>query len=412
MALIVQKFGGTSIANVDRIKSVATRVLAEINQGNQVIVVVSAMAGVTNQLVGWAHQCVNHHLTAAEYDVVISSGEQVTCGLMALALNDLGIPARSWLGWQIPLQTNDHFKNATILDFAGETILHSITAGEVAVVAGFQGISSSGRLTTLGRGGSDYTALALAAELKAERCDIYTDVDGVFTADPRIVTNARQIKNIAFKDLLDLAQHGSKVVQPQALEAVKNNHINIRVLSSFNDKEGSVIQSDLAPSENIIGVASRRDRSMFTLTVTSRELGLSSDLQKYLYDNFIDVDETCSFVPDGDSLMILVARDDFEEAEALVNQFVKTHPTVFGKITTQSRVARVALVGNISKYSKNLLNKIQPLFELKEIEIYQMQFNSRALSLVLPPDRMEEAVKILHDTFVLNQMKIMDVHYG
>jgi aspartate kinase len=397
MTLIVQKFGGTSLANVDRIKSVAQRVIAEIEQGHQVVVVVSAMAGVTNQLVGWSHQCVNHHLTASEYDVVVSSGEQVTAGLMALALNDSGIKTRSWLSWQLPIKTDHHHKNASITAIDTQGLQETLDRGEVAVVAGFQGIGPDGRLTTVGRGGSDYTAVSLAVAMKATRCDIYTDVDGVFTADPRLITNARKLDHLSYQDVLDLAGHGAKVLQPQSIESAQQGNVPIRVLSSFNNNEGTTVSS-LSQTNEYIGVTSRRDRSMFDLELDGEVDLASKAIKKALVDACVEIDYNSRFEPNGDRLTILVARDDYEEAESTLNQC-----DAVKAIKTFSRVAQVAVVGKIGHKAAEIAKKIQISLDDKEIPVYEMKADERAVSIIMPADRMEEAVKVLHNEYILQQ---------
>ncbi len=405
MTLIVQKFGGTSLANVDRIKSVAQRVIAEIEQGHQVVVVVSAMAGVTNQLVGWSHQCVDHHMTPSEYDVVVSSGEQVTAGLMALALNDLGIKSRSWLSWQIPIKTDHHHKNAQILSMDTKVIQDSLSKGEVAIVAGFQGLTPDGRISTVGRGGSDYTAVAIAVAMKATRCDIYTDVDGVFTADPRLITNARKLDHLSYQDTLDLAGRGAKVLQPQSVESAQKGHVPLRVLSSFNNNEGTVI-SNLSHKGAFLGITSRRDRAMFVLELKGDADAISKQIQKILIESSIEIDYSCRFEPVGQTLTILVAKDDQEDAEARLNAYAQ------GKIvskTIYSKVAQVAVVGQIERKSQEIQTKIKSILDELDISIYQMNVDDRSVSLLLSSEKMEEVVKALHNVFILQQPLIKEV---
>src|SRR5580658_708872 len=224
MARIVQKFGGTSVADIARIKNAALKVKREVDAGNQVVVVVSAMAGTTNQLVDWTRAMGSLHDTR-EYDAVVASGEQVTAGLMALALQDLGIDARSWLGWQIPIHTDDMHGKARIERIETTKIEKGLAEGRVAVVSGFQGVAPGGRITTLGRGGSDTSAVALAAELKADRCDIFTDVDGIYTTDPRIVAKARKLDRIAFEEMLEMASQGARVLETRSVAMAMNNRV-------------------------------------------------------------------------------------------------------------------------------------------------------------------------------------------
>ena len=234
MARIVMKFGGTSVADLERIRNVALRVKREVDFGNQVAVVVSAMSGVTNTLVKWCTELSPMH-DAREYDAVVATGEQVTSGLLAICLQEAGVDARSWQGWQIPLCTDTAHGKARIQSIEGAELVRRMQTGQVAVVAGFQGIAPDNRITTLGRGGSDTSAVALAAALGAERCDIYTDVDGVYTTDPRIVPRARRLAKIAYEEMLELASVGAKVLQTRSVELAMNEGVRVRVLSSFDD---------------------------------------------------------------------------------------------------------------------------------------------------------------------------------
>ena len=234
MSRIVMKFGGTSVADLDRIRHVAARVKCEVEAGNEVAVVVSAMAGATNQLVAWCQSLSPLH-DAREYDAVVATGEQITTGLLAIALQEIGVEARSWQGWQIPIQTDNAHGKARIMSIDGGELVRRVAAGQVAVVAGFQGVGPDDRVTTLGRGGSDTSAVALAAALRADRCDIYTDVDGVYTTDPRIVPRARKLDRIAYEEMLELASVGAKVLQTRSVELAMNERVRVRVLSSFAD---------------------------------------------------------------------------------------------------------------------------------------------------------------------------------
>ena len=240
MARIVLKFGGTSVGDTDRIKNVARKVKAEVQRGNQVAVVVSAMSGATNQLVKWVNDIAPLH-DPREYDVVVATGEQVTIGLLALALQQEGVKSRSWVSWQIPIKTDDAFAKARILEIDTTAMGKTMEQGEVPIVPGFQGVAPDGRITTLGRGGSDTSAVALAAALKADRCDIYTDVDGVYTTDPRIVEKARKIDQVTYEEMLEMASQGSKVLQTRSVELAKNHHVRVQVLSSFDEALGSYV---------------------------------------------------------------------------------------------------------------------------------------------------------------------------
>src|SRR5437868_4381909 len=276
MSKIVMKFGGTSVADMPRIRNVAKLVQREVERGHSVAVVVSAMAGETNKLVAWTRELSPLH-DAREYDTVVSSGEQVTAGLMAVALAAIGVPARSWLGWQIPIRTSSMHGSARILAIEADLLNERIANGQVAVVAGFQGIAPDQRITTLGRGGSDTSAVALAAALKADRCDIYTDVDGVYTTDPRIVEKAQKIDRVTYEEMLEMASQGSKVLQTRSVELAMNHHVRVQVLSSFDEALGSDLPGTLVVDEEEImaqgieksvvsGIAFAKDEAKITVT--------------------------------------------------------------------------------------------------------------------------------------------------
>ena len=262
MARIVQKFGGTSVGDLERIRHVAGRVKAEYDRGNEVAVVLSAMSGVTNALVSKVNAISRLHDTR-EYDVVVASGEQVTCGLMAIALQDIGVPARSWLGWQVPFQTDDVHGKARITDIDPSRMMAQFDDGVVAVVAGFQGISPQGRITSLGRGGSDTSAVALAAAVGADRCDIYTDVDGVYTSDPRIVTRAQKLEKITYEEMLEMASQGAKVLQTRAVELAMNRGVRMQVRSTFDDVPGTLVvdEDEIVEQQVVSGIAYSRDEA-------------------------------------------------------------------------------------------------------------------------------------------------------
>ena len=291
MSSIVQKFGGTSLADVDRIKNVARRVKREFDAGNEVAVVVSAMAGVTNQLVDWTRQSSLVH-DAREYDVVVSSGEQVTAGLLALALQDLGIDARSWLGWQIPLRTDGVHGKARIEQIDVTELRHRLAQGQVAVVAGFQGIGPRGRITTLGRGGSDTSAVALAAALGADRCDIFTDVDGVYTSDPRIVAKARKLGRITYEEMLEMASQGARVLETRSVELAMNHRVRVHVRSSFSDAPGTLLvdEEEIVEHQVVSGIAYSRDEAKITVQKVADRPGVAAAIFGPLADSAINVD--------------------------------------------------------------------------------------------------------------------------
>src|ERR1700722_2690413 len=282
MARIVMKFGGTSVANLERIRNVAARVKAQVDQGHEVAVVVSAMAGTTNQLVEWC-QNLSPLFDAREYDSVVATGEQVTAGLLAIALQNLGVNARSWMGWQIAVETDGQHGKARINSIEGETLIERMQGGQIPVVAGFQGIGPDNRITTLGRGGSDTSAVALAAALKADQCDIYTDVDGVYTTDPRIVPNARKLAKITYEEMLELASVGAKVLQTRSVELAMKQRDRGRVLSSFLDAPpggdtGTLVvdEDEIVEKENVAGIAYSRDEAKITVRQVPDRPGIAA----------------------------------------------------------------------------------------------------------------------------------------
>ncbi|MGI9437698.1 MAG: aspartate kinase, partial [Geminicoccaceae bacterium] len=323
MSLVVQKFGGTSVADLDRIRAVAERVAATQRSGDRVAVNVSAMAGTTNQLVGWVNEIGGHHHDRAEYDAVVSSGEQVTAGLMALALQGLGVPSRSFLGWQAPLCTDSGHSKARLepTDVAG--IRQAIGEGQVPVLAGFQGVSTDGRITTLGRGGSDTSAVALAAALGADRCDIYTDVEGVYTTDPRIVPKARKLDRITYEEMLEMASLGARVLETRSVALAMSHGVRLQVLSSFSNAPGTLVvdEGEIVEQQVVSGIAYSRDEAKVTLVGVSDQPGIAAQIFGPLANANINVDMIVQSVSaDGATtdLTFTVGRPDLERARAML----------------------------------------------------------------------------------------------
>src|SRR6202046_5596608 len=291
MARIVMKFGGASVADLDRVRNVAARVKREVDAGNQVAVVVSAMAGATNQLVGWC-QALSPLQYAREYDTVVATGEQVTTGLLAIALQEIGVEARSWQGWQIPVHTDTAHGKARILGIDGTELIERMGRGQVAVVSGFQGLAPDHRIATLGRGGSDTSAVALAAALHADRCDIYTDVDGVYTTDPRIVAKARKLSRISYEEMLEMASQGAKVLQTRSVEMAMNHRVRVQVLSSFVDRPGTMVvdEEEILEQQVVSGIAYSRDEAKITLRAVADRPGVAAGIFGPLADANINVD--------------------------------------------------------------------------------------------------------------------------
>ncbi len=407
MALIVQKFGGTSVATIERIRNVATKVKKEVDQGNLVAVVVSAMSGVTNQLVGYVQELspLNTQVAWAEYDQVVSSGEQVTSGLLALALQEMGIPARSFSGWQIPLETDDAFGKARIAQIIPDNVKQVLSQGMVAVVAGFQG-TYNGRVTTLGRGGSDTSAVALAAALKADRCDIYTDVDGVYTTDPRIVEGARKLDKITYEEMLELASLGAKVLQTRSVEMAMNHQVTVQVLTSFADIPGTLLvnEENIVEQKRITGIAYSRDEARITLTQISNVPGMSAALFGPLAESNINVDMIVQNVTeDGKNtdITFTVPKSDLDRALMAVEK-AKTH-LKFKSMHADRNVAKVSIVGvGMRSHAGVALTMFKALAD-KNINILVISTSEIKTSVLIAEEYTELAVRALHAAFELEK---------
>jgi aspartate kinase len=407
MALIVQKFGGTSVADVERIRNVACKVKKEIDQGNKVVVVVSAMAGVTDQLVGLAHQISPLSSKAAqeEYDVVVSSGEQVTSGLLALALGEMGIQARSWLGWQIPLVTDDTHSRARISDIRTENLHAALGDGKVAVIPGFQGIDEHGRISTLGRGGSDTSAVALAAALGADRCDIYTDVDGIYTSDPRIVTKARKLRKVAYEEILEMASLGAKVLQTRSVEMAMNYHVRTQVLSSFLDVEGTLLveEEEVVERRRVTGIAYSRDEARITLTSVANVPGVSAAIFGPLAEANINVDMIVQNVTEGGKetdVTFTVPRADLDNAARAME---KAKATVrYKSLHSDKGVAKVSVIGVGMRSHVGIAQEMFRTLAEKNINILVISTSEIKISVLISEEYTELALRSLHTAFGLD----------
>src|SRR5210317_2278056 len=351
MARIVQKFGGTSVADLDRIRNVAQRVKTEVDAGHEVAVVVSAMSGTTNQLVSWASEIGPLH-DAREYDTIVATGEQVTVGLLAIALQNIGIDARSWLGWQIPIRSDNVHGAARIDSIDGSAIRERMKTGQVAVIAGFQGIGPDGRISTLGRGGSDTTAVAFAAAFGAERCDIYTDVDGVYTTDPRITSKARKLDRIAFEEMLELASLGAKVLQTRSVELAMRYKVKLRVLSSFDeqsDTAGTLVcdEEEIMESNVVAGVAFSRDEAKMTLVSVADRPGIAAAIFGPLSEAGVNVDMIVQNISeDGRTDMTFSCPTDQVLRAEKAMQTAKDEGTInYHDLVADEAVAKVSVVG-------------------------------------------------------------------
>ena len=353
MSVLVMKFGGTSVANTDRIRRAAKRVGVEVARGHDVIVIVSAMSGKTNELVGWVGE-ISPLYDAREYDAVVSSGENVTAGLMALTLQEMDIPARSWQGWQVPLRTNSSHSAARIEEIPTANITAKFGEGmRVAVVAGFQGISPEGRITTLGRGGSDTTAVAFAAAFDAERCDIYTDVDGVYTTDPRIASKARKLDRIAFEEMLELASLGAKVLQTRSVELAMRYNVRLRVLSSFGEQgaeAGTLVcaEEDIMESKVVNGIAYSREEAKMTLVSVADRPGIAAAIFGPLAEAGVNVDMIVQNIAEEGRTDMTFSCPTDQVARADAGARRRPRPRARSTITTliaDTDVAKVSAVG-------------------------------------------------------------------
>ncbi len=404
MARLVMKFGGTSVAGAERIRNVATRVKREVDAGHEVVVVVSAMAGETNRLVDLCRQIAPLH-DAQEYDTVVAAGEQVTVGLVALALHELGVPARSWLGWQVAIRTDGVHGSARIDDIDGAMLIERLKAGQVAVVAGFQGLGPDGRVTTLGRGGSDTSAVALAAALKADRCDIYTDVDGVYTADPRIVTAARKLDRITYEEMLELASLGAKVLQTRSVEMAMNHRVRLQVLSSFEDKPGTLVvdEDEIVEKQIVSGVTYAPDEAKITLLRVADRPGVAAAIFGSLADANVNVDMIVQNTADdgkATDVTFTVSRADLDRALALLES--KRAEIGFARLSPDRNVAKVSVVGVGMRSHAGVARTMFQALAGKNINIQVISTSEIKVSVLIAADYTELAVRTLHAAFGLD----------
>jgi aspartate kinase len=406
MARIVMKFGGTSVADIDRIRNVARRVKREVEAGHEVAVVVSAMSGVTNQLVAWVNQVAPLY-DAREYDAVVATGEQVTSGLTALALQEIGVPARSWQGWQLPLVSDEAHGKARILSIDTAEILRRFAAGrEVAVVAGFQGVGPENRITTLGRGGSDTSAVALAAALKAERCDIYTDVDGVYTCDPRIVAKARKLDRITYEEMLEMASLGAKVLQTRSVELAMNHRVRVQVLSSFEDRPGTLVvdEDEIVEKQIVSGIAYSRDEAKVTLTKVADKPGIAAAIFGPLADASVNVDMIVqSSSEDGRTtdMTFTVGKSDLERATRLLKDAVSE--IGYRELIADPNVVKVSVIGvGMRSYAGVALTMFRTL-AAKGINIQVISTSEIKISVLVDEQYLELALRALHTAYGLDR---------
>lgn len=408
MARIVMKFGGTSVADLDRIRNVANRVKREVDADNQVAVVVSAMSGVTNQLVKYCTDLSPLH-DAREYDAVVATGENVTSGLLAIALQNIGVEARSWQGWQIPIETDTAHGKARIQSIDGSGLIRRLESGQVAVVAGFQGIAHDNRVATLGRGGSDTSAVALAAALKADRCDIYTDVDGVYTTDPRIVPQARKLAKISYEEMLELASVGAKVLQTRSVELAANERVRVRVLSSFTDEPpdentGTLVvdEDEIVEKENVSGIAYSRDEAKLTVRRVPDRPGIAATIFGVLSDQNVNVDMIVQNISaDGTTDMTFtVGRTDLPRAQAALAS-VQSQIN-YTELLVDPNVAKISVVGVGMRSHAGVANTMFRALADKAINIQVISTSEIKVSVLIAAEYTELAVRALHTAYGLD----------
>ena len=411
MPVLVMKFGGTSVASLDKIKSAAERVASEVSAGHSVIVIVSAMAGKTNELVGWVNET-SPLYDAREYDAIVSSGENVTAGLMALTLQEMDIPARSWQGWQVPVITTSAHSAARIEEIQTENITSKFKEGmRVAVVAGFQGVSDTDRTTTLGRGGSDTTAVAFAAAFDAIRCDIYTDVDGIYTTDPRITEKAKKLNKISFEEMLELASLGAKVLQTRSVELAMRFNVKLRVLSSFDSPEissGTLVcsEEEIMESNVVSGIAYSRDEAKMTLISVADRPGIAAAIFGPLSEAGINVDMIIQNIAEEGrtDMTFSCPTDQVLRAEKALNDAKSEGEINFSQLVADTNVAKISAVGIGMRSQSGVAAKMFRTLSNEGINIKVIATSEIKISVLVDRKYMELAVQSLHDAFELEKV--------
>ena len=417
MARLVMKFGGTSVGDIERIRNVAAHVKREVDAGHQVAVVVSAMSGETNRLVGLTREVSPLH-DAREYDVVVSAGEQISIGLLAMALQDIGVAARSWLGWQIKVETSDVHGAARILDIHADGLEAQLDEGRVAVIAGFQGVSSAGRITTLGRGGSDTSAVAMAAALQADRCDIYTDVDGVYTTDPRVASQATKLARISYEEMLEMASLGAKVLQTRSVELAMAHNVRLQVRSSFDAADstfpedgivGTLIcnEDEIMEQEIVSGIAYAPNESKVTLLQVADKPGVAAEIFGPLADAAVNVDMIVkNMSADGKTtdVTFTVSTDELERALAVIEGL--KGKVEFANLQAVPEMAKISVVGVGMRSHAGVAQKMFKELGEKGINIHVISTSEIKVSVLIDSDYAELAVRALHAAYGLDDETI------
>ncbi|AWM77974.1 aspartate kinase [Phenylobacterium parvum] len=416
MSRLVMKFGGTSVADLERIRRVGRLVAAEVAAGHRVAVVVSAMAGKTNELVAWTDAAgpAAEGLPASddEYDVVVASGEQVTAGLLAMTLRNMGLPARSWMGWQVPIVADDAHGRSRIDDVPPEKLSAALDSGEVAVIAGFQGVTTSGRIATLGRGGSDTSAVAIAAAVRAERCDIYTDVDGVYTTDPRIESRARKLSRISYEEMLEMASLGAKVLQTRSVELAMAQKVPVRVLSSFVEPgeapgQGTIVcdEEEIMEKRIVSGVAYSRDEAKISLFGLPDHPGVSSIIFGALADANVNVDmivQSHARIADTANMEFTVGKRDASRAVEIVRGLKEK--VGFEDVKVNEDVAKVSVIGVGMRSHAGVAKTMFGALADKGVNIQVISTSEIKISVLIDAAYTELAVRALHAAYGLDQL--------
>ena len=412
------KFGGTSVANMELIKNVARHVAREVKANHEVAVIVSAMAGTTNQLVAWTRQAAPLH-DAREYDTVVASGEQVTTGLLAIALQEIGVSARSWQGWQIPISTDDAHGAARITAINGKMLIERFKEGQVAVISGFQGVAPSGRITTMGRGGSDTSAVAVAAAVQAQRCDIYTDVDGVYTTDPRIVAKARRLDRISYEEMLEMASLGAKVLQTRSVELAMNHHVKVMVRSSFAEPEqlapalsanegriGTLVcdEDEIVEHQIVSGIAYSKDEAKVTLVKVEDKPGVAARVFGPLAESNINVDMIVQNISEDGrhtDMTFTVPVADYERAEKVISS--AKADIGYKELRGSTNVVKISVIGVGMRSHAGVAAKMFLALADKQINIQAISTSEIKISILIDAAYTELAVRTLHSVYGLDK---------
>lgn len=409
MALVVQKYGGTSVGTIEKIRNVARRVARTYDEGNDVIVVVSAMAGETDKLVGLATEMCEFP-SEREYDVLVASGEQVTIALLSMCLQSMDYKAKSYLGWQIPIYTDSAYSTARIKEIRDNNIREDLRSGTIVVVAGFQGIDQDGNIATLGRGGSDTSAVAVAAALQADVCEIYTDVDGVYTTDPRIVSNATKVEKISYDEMLEMASLGAKVLQIRSVEFAKKYDVVIHVRSSFNDNQGTLVMKEDADMETVLvsGIAYNKNEAKISVLKVPDTPGIAAKLFSPLSEANITVDMIIQNVShDGfTDMTFTVPRTDFKKALKIVGDAAEKIGAE--KVISNEKIAKVSIIGVGMRSHSGIASKMFATLAAEGVNIQMISTSEIKVSCIIDDKYTELAVRVLHDAFELGQVVVKE----